>query len=586
MPPAVLKTKKKPSGVRPAQGGWANSDGLAIAAICAVVAVATIAGIGNDFTSDDLQLIASNARIQDLGRWREWFTLPFWPPPFSPDLYRPLTSALLACEYVLGAGSPLVFRLASYLLYAASCVGVFALCKRMMPRGFALAAALVFAAHPVHVEAVALGVGQSELVVACLAIAMSVLYIDARRRGPLTVRRWSLLICLYAVACLTKEQGFVLPALLIAAEFILLSETLGQRLRTLWRGFASLAAVAVIVLLQREHVLGDVRGSFTAEALLGLGIGGRTLTMLAVVPQWARLFLWPAHLRSDYSPQEIVASTGVGPAEAFGILLILSLLIAGWATRRRAPAVTFGLAWCALALAPVSNVFVPSGIVLAERTLFLPSIGFVIAGAGLVHFVLSARPSLHGAHSRWLAGACAAVVLLGVARSVERQRVWRNEGFLVARGVQDAPRSFRMQQAYGNLLFELDQPQLARAAYARAMQLAPPTVVWRVHNDLARAWKLRGDFSAEADELRTSLSQLPDQESTRGELIVAALALGRYGDARSEADSGIVHGASATVFGGLRALADSAARVKAPAGTIKIVLHLGAPAAQTYVRDR
>jgi len=579
------KSKQRP----PAQESSPNNgDWVAVAAICAVVAVATLAGIGNDFTSDDFQLIAGNDRIQDLGRWREWFTTPFWPPPFSPDLYRPLTSALLACEYALGAGTPLIFRLVSYLLYAASCIGVFALCKRMLPRGFALAAALIFAAHPVHVEAVTLGVGQSELVLGCLAIAMSTLYIDARRSGPPSMRRWALLISLYAAACLIKEQGFVLPALLIAAEFLVVlgARAFPQRVRLLWRGFAFMAAVALIIVVQRQHVLGDVRGSFTAEALLGLGIGGRTLTMLAVVPQWARLFLLPVHLQSDYSPGEIVASTGIGPAESFGILLILFSLVGVWAMRRRAPAVAFGIVWSAITLAPVSNVLVPTGIVLAERTLFLPSIGCVLAGAGLVHFLWSTRPFLQRLDPRWPLAACAAVVVLGIVRSVERQRVWRNEGSLIGRGVQDAPKSFRMQQAFGDLLFQVDQPQMARAAYDHAMEFAPRMVVWRVHNALARALDLRSDYAAEVDQLRTSLSQVPDQESTRGKLVVAELALGRYGDARADADSAIVHGASATVFGGLQAVADSAARVKAPAGTIKIVLHLGAPASQTYVRDR
>ena len=57
---------------------------------------------------------------------------------------------------------------------------------------------------------------------------------------------------------------------------------------------------------------GDPVGTFTAEALDGLSIGGRTLTMLAVVPHWYRLLLWPAHLQGDYAPREIEAATTWG----------------------------------------------------------------------------------------------------------------------------------------------------------------------------------------------------------------------------------------------------------------------------------
>ena len=110
------------------------------------------------------------------------------------------------------------------------------------------------------------------------------------------------------------------------------------------------------------------------------------LTMLQVVPMWLRLLVWPAHLQIDYSPNEIVASSGLGPNETLGLALIVGAVVAMYLARRRAPAISFGLAWCAVALFPVSNI-VPTSIVMAERTLFLPSVGFLIAVGGLAAVV-------------------------------------------------------------------------------------------------------------------------------------------------------------------------------------------------------
>src|SRR3954468_2370774 len=149
---------------RPAHEGHnARPDWQPIAAIVVVALVACIAGIGNEFAQDDIYLIQDNARIHSLANVVEFFRSPFWPPPFSPDLYRPLTSLLLAAEYQIGFGDPTVFRLVSYALYAAVGVNVYLLGRKLIPRGFAIGAALLFVAHPVHVEAVALATGQSEL---------------------------------------------------------------------------------------------------------------------------------------------------------------------------------------------------------------------------------------------------------------------------------------------------------------------------------------------------------------------------------------------------------------------------------------
>src|SRR3990172_2552733 len=93
--------------------------------VAAVALVACIAGLGNELVQDDVSLLVENDRLQGLGRWREILTNPYWPPPHSPDLYRPITSLLLALEYSLGGGGPLPFRLTSYLLYAGLAIGVF-----------------------------------------------------------------------------------------------------------------------------------------------------------------------------------------------------------------------------------------------------------------------------------------------------------------------------------------------------------------------------------------------------------------------------------------------------------------------------
>ncbi|HEX7023600.1 MAG TPA: hypothetical protein VF187_02180, partial [Gemmatimonadales bacterium] len=378
-------------------------------------------------------------------------------------------------------------------------------------------------------------------------------------------------------AALFKEHGLVLPGFLIAAELALFEGPVSPRLRRLAPGIAFLTALGVLVLLARSAVFaGRLSGTYTAEALEGLGAGGRALTMLRVVPEWLRLLVWPAHLQADYSPQELVASAGFGPREGFGLLLVIAAIAAAWLSRRRAPAVTFGFLWIAVALFPVSNLLLPTGILLAERTLFLASIGLVIAGGGAAAALLGPGRSLR-LRRRLMAAACGALVLAGVVRSAARHRVWHDEAEQTVLSAEDAPKSWRTQQALGYHLFESGRKPEAVLTYRRAIALAPRRHAWRVRNDLARRYFAEGDNQGAIDELRASLTEAPDREESWNYLILAELALGDYGAAARDADTVMARGGSPELFGGLRALADSAARDHAPPGSIRIRIRTGPP---------
>lgn len=544
--------------------------------VAAVALAACLAGIGNDLVQDDFSLLVESDRLQGFGHWREILTSAYWPLPHSPDLYRPLTSLLLAAEYALGNGSPLVIRAGSYLLYAATAVGVFHLAARMLPGGIALTAALLFAAHPVHVEAVALGVGQSELLVALFGIPMVLRYVAKRRSqsGLLSWRDWCLVALLYLAAGLSKEQGLILPVILIGAELTLLvsAEPWSLRIRRLGAGYLLLAAAGLGILLARRAVLGDLAGTFTASALQGLDVWGRGLTMLAVVPRWVQLLVWPLHLQADYSPAEISASLGLGWNEALGLGLVIAALAAIWLTRRKVPVVSFGLVWIAVSLFPVSNLLIPTGIVLAERTLFLPSIGFVLAlgGGGAVGAVLARKAFPLRIQNIAAAGIVAAVTSALVVRSADRHRDWRSDTVLRIRSAEDAPKSWRTQLSYASYLFDSGPREPALERYRRALDLAPAAERWRVRNDLAEHFFAKEEADQAVEQLRASLADAPGQEVTRHYLVLGYLALGKYLEAAAEADSARAHGGSPAVFDELRVLADSARRLGVPPGGIKI----------------
>jgi len=256
-------------------------------------------------------------------------------------------------------------------------------------------------------------------------------YIDRRRGDGLRALDWAMLAAACAVAALTKENGFALAGLLLAAEVLPLdARSARERTRALWPGFLGLVAVGACVLALRNYLLPhDAITVVTAPALDGHGPFGRMYAMLQVVPMWLRLFAWPARLQVDFAPGEIPYPTRFGLWEFAGLALLAAAAVAVLRTWRRRPVFAFGVLWCAAALLPVSNI-IPTGIMLAERTLYVPSIGFVIAVGAVAEWALERWPARRVRNGLVALGL--ALTVLGIVRSGGRQSVWNSAHIVVA----------------------------------------------------------------------------------------------------------------------------------------------------------
>jgi hypothetical protein len=540
--------------------------------LIAVLAVtASLSGIGNQYAQDDIPIIWKNPVIHDLGELWRVFVEPYWPRPFSRSLYRPFASVTFSLQWLVGGGDPLAFRVTSYLVYALVCVAVFYLASLRLPLIVAGMAAALFAVHPVHVESVAVAVNQSELWVGGLSCLAVLFYVRKRAGGmPLSTRDQLLLAGLYLVACLFKENALMIPGFLIAAEALLVPHggSIRTRIAHGRRLLLILALVAVGFYWVRTQVLsGNLLGTFVAEALTGLSMGERALAMLAVVPTWYRLLLWPAHLQADYSPGEIVAQTSWGLDHTVGLLLLATTVLTAVLTWRRAPMITLGIVWSAIALFPVHNVLVPTGIVVAERTLFLPSIGVVLALGGVG--ALLVQRAQHRARVM-LGVAGFALILLGLFRSATRHPVWSDQfGLWYKTANEDAPRSFRAHDFLAEAYFQAGQERMAEQEYELAMQFAPPSITGP-RMKYADKLRQRGWCFPAVIQYKKVVEVHANHGAARAALAACLIDLGRYREAQYHARLGIAMGWQRSAFRQALLTADSAEGVSAPPGTVRI----------------
>jgi len=530
--------------------------GLSIAALALL---ASGVGLHNGFAYDDRWIIVQNANAHSLNRPWELFGSTYWPTSRGASLYRPLTILIYAAQWVFGGGAPFLYHFVNVSLYVVDAVLVLLLGLQCLPRSGAWVAAALFAVHPVHVEAVANVVGQAELWTGLVLLSAVLIYVR-ERQGGVTIPRGSAIaiVALFVAGILIKENAIVLPALLVIAELFLVHDTRPWRERAdkLFTLLLWMTMFAMAYLWVRLRVTGEIGGDTEHPALRHLSMGQRSLLMLGLVPEFGRLFVWPDRLSADYSPQMVPGYGGWHAGLIPGAVLLLCLAILMFVSWRRAPAVTFGIAWLVIAISPVTNILIPTGILIAERTLLVPSVGVLLAAGMLVPWVLERVNKQTRIVRIAAAGAFALLLTLGIGRSVERTYSWKDSDTVFNTLVADAPFNFKAHYVKGGMLWEQHHARDAEIQWLIAIRLMPDYYAVRV--DLAHKYRELHHCDAAVPLYLKALEIEPALPLARIGLVACYLELAQFRKARLTALMARAEGYSPRAFQFTAEIADSA----------------------------
>ena len=515
------------------RGRWAPACLVATLAL-----LAAISGIGNEFVYDDLPIILENALVHQLTSAPELWTSGYWPAGL---LYRPVAVQLFVLEWAIGAGDPLVFHIVSIVLAMAIALVFFRLASHLLPPLAALAAAALFAVHPVHVEVIANAVGQTELLATGLVLLAVERYIAWRRDGPLSPPRRVALALFALLSILSKETGFVLPLLLVIAEVFVIRPNLGRawRARHMVSTLVLQGVVVMAAILMRIAALGPTPAAGPAVVFRELTTFDRVVGMLAVVPHWLRLLYWPEHLQAEYGPPALAMTGTVQASHLLGLTLLLGLaglIAASW---RRSPVAAFGAGWVGIAILPVSNLLTPTGVILAERTLFLPSAGaMLVLGAALGGLVtlLDRKPGMR----RGVIAVVGGLTVAGALRSFERSLVWRNQEVFFDRLVTDAPTTYRAQLVASVYYFKAGRVRDAEERARRGLALYQNDP--QLFEHLGQVLRQQRRCAEAAPILAEGIRRFPDRTVTRSRLIECALQMGDTAAALARAEEAVALG--------------------------------------------
>jgi hypothetical protein len=475
--------------------------------------------LGGTYIYDDRAIVQEDARLRSPGHWGQLWTTDYFNGG-SDNLYRPLVSTSYALEWWLHGDRPWAFHLVNWLLQAAVAAMVAELARRGAGQAPAYLAGLLFAVHPVHVEAVVNIVGRAELM--CALGVLGALIVFARR--PLTPRRVAAIFACTILAVLSKEQGVLLPALLLFYGWFVWryqqtssaparqlrsslttptpgSEACPERSRRVLRrpGFfwsdeqspgprkaAALKGLVILLtwcmagyLFAREHFLKiDWDRSFLdwsmQPMIQSLGLD-RALMPLVLLGHYTQLLFFPIKLSPDYGGG--VIGSIVHPNDPYlwlGVAAILAwLIVTAIALKRRAGFVVFCLLSLAITYGLIGNIFMLIGTNMAERLMYLPSAFFLMAVA-LPLAKLPRRPRI---------AVMAILLVLGSWRSFTYARRWNHRLDFYRQSLAEQPKSVQLYLLTGDEYRQLGQLQTANEVLLRAAIQFPKS--WKVWVRLA-----------------------------------------------------------------------------------------------------
>jgi tetratricopeptide (TPR) repeat protein len=284
---------------------------------------------------------------------------------------------------------------------------------------------------------------------------------------------------------------------------------------------AFMALTLLGYLLLRYSVLDSIGGVDAAPSLPFLREEGRVYSALRAWPEYVRLLFFPLDLSADYAPGVVLPATSFTPMVILGTLLLASTVALALATPLT-PMAGLPAAWFFICVFPVSNLVMPIGVLLAERVLYLPSVAVALIAA-------FAWPSLTArvAQRRWLAPACAALILLAFgARTFIRNPDWKSTRAVWHSLVRDRPELYRSQWINAFYATERGDHETALAYSEIANRIWPddPALL----NEIAAGYIARGQAARAIPLLERAYAIADYLDHTPARMAYAYLSLQRY----------------------------------------------------------
>lgn len=398
-------------------------------------------------------------------------------PSNHRGVYRPVKSLLMMSEYQVFQENPVPYHVQAVLIHLINTLCVFVIAVLLLKRlSIAVLSATLFGVHPGLVEAVSFVTASFDTMGVSFALISYIAFLSylttnktALRKG--TVQLFSVICVFFAVlGFLTYEFTYVLPFFFGITSYFLFPQKKEYRLVSV-----SFILMGAVVILRSFLVqFNPTRGLPTSDPVVIF------LSITKFFWHYIVVFVAPFHLSTihEFVPGftslsksiSVVASQSISDVTTIaGIAAFAGLCIVAWKARNNHPFVSFGISWFVIGLLPVSNIL-PTGAVFAERYIYLPAIGLLLAGMYGIREVLE---KTRGHFRQGIVGILCLVSVLFAVQTYRRVSVWRSERLLWHVAVVEHPTIVDLRNNLGVGYMREDRPEEALVQYLEAERLDP-----------------------------------------------------------------------------------------------------------------
>jgi len=503
---------------------------MAKGALAGLILALLVSGIyartaGNDFiVFDDSEYVLANPVVRSGFTWNGLL----WSIETTEQSnWHPLTWWSHMLDVSLFGVQPGAHHLMSALLHFIASLSLYLVLNAVTGAAWpSLLAAAIFAAHPLHVESVAWVAERKDVLSGLFWMLTLMAYLGyVRRPSP---GRYLVAAALFVASLMAKPMAVTLPVVVLLLDWWPLGRLsspptaasgrfCGISGPALRRCLVEKLPLLAMSLAAAIATLAIQRSSGAVKALAMYPLGARLANALRSTVLYPLKILWPQNLGVFYP------FPGTGLPWWQGVLAGLLLVAVTWAVlaRRRAqPWLALGWLWYLVTLAPVSGIIQVGEQAMADRYLYLPSVGLAImlcwGGAAL------ARRHRIPRGIAALTAIIAVVALSLVART--QAGYWKDSITLFTHTLQVAGESATMRTNLGVAYFYAGRPDDALREYEAALRQEP----WNSQSWFNRATaleKLRRWDEARAAYLQ-AIERQPDFTEARFNLAMLAVTLG------------------------------------------------------------
>jgi tetratricopeptide (TPR) repeat protein len=342
-------------------------------------------------------------------------------------------------NYSLWGLDPKGYHLFALLVHGLNTLLVYGIAREILKNNWtSLLAGLFFAVHPIHTESITFMTTSFDEAGVVFFLAAFYLYLRSNRAAVKKRVYWGSVI-FFLLAIFTYEVTLTLPLVIAAYDYAFNKKKLSVM------KYLPFFLVAFFYLFIRVIVLNI---GARAEGYPGGSFYLTVLTVFKVYLYYIKLTLIPVNLSVDHAIS--VAASFFEPRVLVAIALILLVLLFALKLSK-SKVVFFGVTWFFITLLPVSNI-VPMPNLMAERYLYLPSVGFSIILANLFDINAYKKPLIRYEKLRRAAVPGAVLLLLFYsAITIDRNTDWKDDFSLWSKTVKTSPNSY---VAHYNLAIE------------------------------------------------------------------------------------------------------------------------------------